>query len=133
MRRRTSSDCLNTSSPATRAVPEVAGMKQERMRMVVLLPAPLGPSKPAISPRPTLNERSDTAVRPGYRLVNLATSIIEPSIEFSATRMLAPERGLGNKIPPESGRRRRGGERTNSLVTKEPDTEQHVPPAEPPR
>ena len=38
------------------ARPEVAGMKLERMRMVVLLPAPLGPRKPTISPFPTSNE-----------------------------------------------------------------------------
>ena len=44
--------------------PEVAGMKQERMRMVVLLPAPFGPSRPTISPRPTVKETSATAVFP---------------------------------------------------------------------
>jgi len=40
------STSLNTSKPATFAVPPLAGMKQERMRMVVDLPAPLGPRKP---------------------------------------------------------------------------------------
>jgi hypothetical protein len=40
--------------PRHRGAPELAGMKQDRMRMVVLLPAPLGPSRPTISPRSTL-------------------------------------------------------------------------------
>src|SRR5262245_36546079 len=50
------------------------------MRMVVLLPAPLGPSKPTISPRPTVKEMSDTAVYPAYRIVKFETSIIGPSL-----------------------------------------------------
>ena len=64
IRRRTSSDWWKTSKPATRAVPLVAGMKHERIRIVVLLPAPFGPSSPTISPRATENEMSLTAVRP---------------------------------------------------------------------
>src|SRR5580658_8178610 len=42
-----------TSSPATRAVPPVGRSSVSRMRMVVVLPAPFGPSRPKISPRPT--------------------------------------------------------------------------------
>ena len=38
------------SKPATFTVPLVAGMKPVMMRMVVVLPAPLGPRKPRISP-----------------------------------------------------------------------------------
>lgn len=64
MRRRTSSAWVNTSNPATRAVPEVAGMKQESIRMVVVLPAPFWPRKPTISPRFTVKVRSRTAARP---------------------------------------------------------------------
>ena len=62
MRRRTSSDSLNTSNPATRAVPVEAGMKHERIRMVVDLPAPFGPRKPMICPGSTLNDTSRIAV-----------------------------------------------------------------------
>src|SRR5262245_25696686 len=76
MRRRTSSARLKTSNPATRADPEVAGRKQERIRMVVDFPAPLGPRNPTISPRPTLNVRPRTAVWPLYRLTRLLTSMI---------------------------------------------------------
>src|SRR5438552_17858863 len=46
------------------------------MRIVLLLPAPLGPSSPTISPRATVKEMPDSAVRLPYRLVRLATSII---------------------------------------------------------
>src|SRR5438105_14543188 len=46
------------------------------MRMVVLLPAPLGPSSPTISPEATVKEMPESAVRLPYRLVRLATSII---------------------------------------------------------
>src|SRR5262245_16115530 len=50
------------------------------MRMVELLPAPLGPSNPTISPRPTVKDISDTAVYPAYRIVKFETSIIGPSL-----------------------------------------------------
>ena len=62
MRRRTSIDSRNTSKPATRAEPSEAGMKQARTRIVVDLPAPLGPRKPTISPGATVNETSRMAV-----------------------------------------------------------------------
>src|SRR5450759_4016097 len=82
MRRRTSAESEKTSSPATRTVPDVAGKKQERIRIVVLLPAPFGPSRPTISPRPTVKEMPDTAVCPAYRLVRFSTSIIKPSFMY---------------------------------------------------
>ena len=56
--------------------------------MVVLLPAPLGPSSPTISPRPTEKEIFDSAVWPAYRLVRLATSIIKLSL-IAATQCAA--------------------------------------------
>ena len=45
MRFLTSSGCSRTSKPATVALPAVGGRKQVSMRMVVVLPAPLGPRK----------------------------------------------------------------------------------------
>ena len=42
-----------TSKPQTRATPLVAGRNVVRMRMVVDLPAPLGPRKPTSSPGAT--------------------------------------------------------------------------------
>src|SRR3954469_20034415 len=41
--------------------PALGGMKPVIMRIVVDLPAPLGPRKPSTSPRSTLNEMSSTA------------------------------------------------------------------------
>ena len=48
-----------------RTVPLVAGMNDDRMRIVVDLPAPFGPKNPTTSPRPTVKEIPSTAVRPG--------------------------------------------------------------------
>ena len=50
MRLRTSAAWRATSKPATRAVPAVGDSSVARMRSVVVLPAPLGPRKPKISP-----------------------------------------------------------------------------------
>src|SRR5262249_22076319 len=41
------------STPATFAAPAVGRASPTRILMVVVLPAPLGPTKPRISPRPT--------------------------------------------------------------------------------
>src|SRR5947207_6812686 len=59
------------------ALPSVAGMKPVRIRIVVVLPAPLGPRKPRISPRSTRKLTSSTAVKRPYRLVRCWTSITE--------------------------------------------------------
>src|SRR5687768_6203308 len=45
--------------------------------MVVVLPAPLGPRKPRISPFLTTKEMPSTAVVRPYRLVRLSTSITD--------------------------------------------------------
>jgi hypothetical protein len=44
--RRTSNESSTTSKPATVALPPEGGMKPVRIRMVVVLPAPLGPRNP---------------------------------------------------------------------------------------
>ena len=66
-----------------RAVPAVGGMKPANMRMVVDLPAPLGPRKPNTSPRSTVKDTSSTAVKPPKRLVSF-------SISISAAKPLSP-------------------------------------------
>ncbi len=76
MRRLTSSDWENTSKPAIRAVPPLAGMKQDRIFIVVDLPAPLGPRKPTICPFSTLKETSWIAVTGPYRFVRWSTWIM---------------------------------------------------------
>ena len=76
MRRRTSSDRENTSKPAIRAVPPVAGMKHDRILIVVDLPAPFGPRNPTICPFSTLKETSSIAVTGPYRFVRWSTWIM---------------------------------------------------------
>src|SRR4051812_49543862 len=59
-----------------RPSPEVGRSRVARNRIVVLLPAPLGPMKPKISPLPMEKLRSSTATKSPYRLVKLVTSIM---------------------------------------------------------
>ncbi len=56
-----------TSTPATLAVPEVGSTRVVRTPIVVVLPAPLGHSRPKTSPRGTVKEIPSTALtgRPG--------------------------------------------------------------------
>ena len=56
------SRAVRRSLPATRSRPLVAGSSPHSIRKVVVLPAPLGPSRPKISPRWTQNEVLSTAV-----------------------------------------------------------------------
>jgi hypothetical protein len=55
--------------PATIADPELGAISVPSVRTVVVLPAPFGPRNPNTSPLATLNETSDTAVRPSKTLV----------------------------------------------------------------
>src|SRR5947208_47275 len=60
-----------TSTPLTSALPDVGMTLVVSMPTVVVLPAPLGPSRPKISPRITDRSRRSTAVSPpGYTLVS---------------------------------------------------------------
>src|SRR5262249_1617027 len=49
------------SKPATRALPALGLSTVQSMRSVVVLPAPLGPSRPKISPGAAVKEASSTA------------------------------------------------------------------------
>ena len=71
----TSSGWEATSKPATHALPPVGRLSPVSMRMAVVLPAPLAPRKPKISPRWTWKEMWSTAVKLPNRLVNPSTSI----------------------------------------------------------
>src|SRR3954452_20022390 len=64
------------STPATIALPAVGDRSPVRRRMVVVLPAPLGPRKPKMSPSSTTKERSSTAWRPPNSFVRPTVSII---------------------------------------------------------
>ena len=62
----------STSWPQTLTSPPVGQTWPSIMPMAVLLPAPLWPSRPKISPRGTVNERSSTATRPPNFLLDVA-------------------------------------------------------------
>src|SRR6266508_2000498 len=76
MRRFTSIGCSSTSSPHTETRPSLGGMKPVIMRMVVDLPAPLGPRNPRTSPLPTSKEIPSTARFGPNDLLRFSTLII---------------------------------------------------------
>src|SRR5437762_5327476 len=57
----TASGSFTTSMPATLAVPDVGWSRPQRIRIVVVLPEPLGPRMPKISPGKISKETSSTA------------------------------------------------------------------------
>jgi hypothetical protein len=59
------------------ACPLVSGKTPPRMLIVVVLPAPLGPRKPTISPRSTSNETSEIAVSDPKHLVKRCARIMK--------------------------------------------------------
>src|SRR6202167_757822 len=75
MAKRTPFASSRISCPAMRAVPEVGGVSVVIMRMSVVFPAPLGPSKPKISCCATLKLMSLTATRSPNFFVRWSTSI----------------------------------------------------------
>ena len=62
--------------PNSSMLPEVGRTRSIIMRIVVVFPAPFGPTSPSTSPGSTRNERSLTAVVELYFLVSRSTSII---------------------------------------------------------
>src|SRR3712207_7877506 len=62
--------------PLTSARPDVAGTRPVIIRIVVVLPAPLGPRKPVTVPGSSSNETASTTVRSPYFLVSPLTVII---------------------------------------------------------
>ena len=67
--------CVKTSNPATVASPDVGRLNPQNIRIAVVLPAPLAPRKPNISPFSTSNEIPSTAVKLPNRLVRLCAVI----------------------------------------------------------
>src|SRR6266581_4615138 len=84
-RRFTSIGCSSTSSPHTETRPSLGGMKPVIMRMVVDLPAPLGPRNPRTSPLATSKETASTARFWPKDLLRFSTLIIlaSPGGSFS--------------------------------------------------
>src|ERR1039457_6298515 len=75
MRRRTCAGDFMMSKPATLAVPEVGSSNVVSILIVVLLPAPLGPSRPKISPEGTSKLIASTATKSPNRRVRLNVSM----------------------------------------------------------
>src|SRR6185437_3574764 len=67
MERRAVSGALRTSAPSMMAVPEVISSRVVIIRISVDLPAPLGPSRPKISPSSTAKETPSAAFHFGFR------------------------------------------------------------------
>ena len=61
MRARNSLPPVAGSVPSTRTAPDVGARKPSSISMVVVLPAPLGPSTATISPASTVNDTPRTA------------------------------------------------------------------------
>src|SRR5271169_4970773 len=76
MRFFTSIGSSSTSNPATVAVPAVGGRKHVSIRIVVVLPAPLGPKNPTICPFWISKEMWSTAVLRAYLFVSSLTVIM---------------------------------------------------------
>src|SRR5713101_3517650 len=74
----TFSGSRRTSMPATSTCPSSAVRSPSRISTVVVLPAPLGPSRPKISRSFTRKEMPSTATRLPYRFRNPSTTIAKP-------------------------------------------------------
>src|SRR5689334_21885197 len=72
---RTRSGSRATSKPATSPWPDVGRISVVSIRLSVVLPAPLGPSRPNNSPRRTSKLTWSTAVKSPKRLVSLRACI----------------------------------------------------------
>src|SRR5574340_443298 len=76
------SDSVMTSKPATRPSPELGKSRPHNMRMVVDLPAPLGPRKPNTWPFSTASETRSTATKSPNTRVRSRTSTAYSSAIF---------------------------------------------------
>lgn len=73
----TSLSCFTMSNPPIVAVPFVGLVRVESIRMTVLFPAPLGPSRPKISPFFMSNVMLSTATKSPKAFVKFWTTIID--------------------------------------------------------
>src|SRR5271157_3176011 len=104
MTRRTAIGSAVTECPATRPSPDVGRRSVARKRMVVLLPAPLGPMNPKTSPLPMEKESPSTATKSPYRLVKLITSIMhQPLCESIGGHPNPSETATANQGPSSGG------------------------------
>src|SRR6185503_12536669 len=89
--------------PHTVASPQVGLRSVARMRMVVVLPAPLGPMNPYTSPRSSLRVSRLSAYRSPYIFVRSRVSIITGSSAFSH-RDVDPDISFLRQQPVQRGR-----------------------------
>src|ERR1700757_2317652 len=78
--RRTESGSLTGSWPAIESRPSLGLSTVVSILIVVVLPAPLGPRKPKMTPSGTANEMRSTAVKPSKRLTRSRASMIAANI-----------------------------------------------------
>src|SRR5882762_8791224 len=106
----TASGSRTTSTPATRAVPEVGSKSPQRIRMVVVLPEPFGPRMPKISPGKISKETSSTAtIRPKRRVIErTSTTGVRTKVPPPATAP-APAPPPGSAAGKDSGIGRQPG------------------------
>src|ERR1035437_796463 len=84
MRCLTPSGSPTTSHRATVAAPASGGSTPARMRMIVVLPAPSGPTMPKISPGATSKLRGSIARTPGKSLTSSRTTTVLSSTTVAA-------------------------------------------------
>src|SRR6185503_8492779 len=94
------------SRPLMNTRPDVGLRRPATTRMLVVLPAPLGPRKPWISPAATSRLTPSTAVKAPYLLTRSSTRIMGASA--CAGRRAAAARGFGAR-QAQGARSRAGG------------------------
>src|SRR5947207_15036159 len=92
----------STSYPPTEMEPEVGGMKPVIMRMVVDLPAPLGPRKPRTSPFSTVNEMPSTARFAPKAFTRLSMRIIRRQIRAATAEYQGCRLKIRGAIPAQA-------------------------------
>ena len=102
--RRTALESLRTEWPSTSTSPASGASKHEIMEMVVVLPAPFGPSRPKIEPRTIENDTPSTAVMSPNRF----TSPSAVTMAGAGSDVTAPGR-LGRTTHPRPSCRRAAG------------------------
>ena len=115
MIRRSCRASRTTSRPSTVAVPESGLSSVVRIRTVVVLPAPLGPSKPSTVPSATVRSRPSSAVTSPYVLTRPSATI---AFVIDAPRLVLrrTSRYLPTPLTPgEPVSHRCGGNRSNAM------------------
>src|SRR5437763_417526 len=116
MRSRTLPGWLRRSAPATVALPPLGGRRVASILSVVVLPAPLGPRNPKISPALTVRSTPFTASTVCLRDLKVR---VRPRVSImfvlanSSLLIVMRTLGLEPAGPPATGR---GGERTFEVV-----------------